>query len=302
MLGAVIGDMIGSPYEFINMYSRRGVKPFEHTLRGRCQFTDDTVLSMAVANALLNAHDLSDEQLLGDKIAENLQKYYKRYPLKKWGRNSCYGSGFAEWADKGDIHVCRSARSNGGAMRIVPVGWLYSSLEDTLRVAKIATERTHNSKEAIEGAQMIAAAVFMSRKGESKASIKHYAEQTFGYRILKGEEGLEQLRENSRKYRRKKIARFKLGEFINCDTKLSVEEALFAFLHTSNFKDCIRTAVAIGGDSDTIACMAGGIAEAFYGDVPADWKRRAKEILTDGHCKTEDIEMVMNFRKYICSL
>lgn len=91
MLGAVIGDMIGSPYEFINMYSRRKVKPFEHTLRGRCQFTDDTVLSMAVA------------------------------------------------------------------MRIVPVGWLYSSLEDTLRIAKIATERTHNSKEAIEGAQMIAA-------------------------------------------------------------------------------------------------------------------------------------------------
>lgn len=233
MLGAVIGDMIGSPYEFINMYSRRKVKPFEHTLRGRCQFTDDTVLSMAVA------------------------------------------------------------------MRIVPVGWLYSSLEDTLRIAKIATERTHNSKEAIEGAQMIAAAVFMSRKGESKAAIKCYAEQTFGYRILEGEEGLEQLRENSRKYRRKKIASLKLGEFINCDTKLSVEEALFAFLHTSNFKDCIRTAVAIGGDSDTIACMSGGIAEAFYGDVPADWKYKAAGVLADGHCKMEDIEMVMNFREYI---
>lgn len=298
----MIGDIIGSPYEFINMYSRRGVKPFEHTLRGRCQITDDTVLSMAVANALLNAHDLTDERLLGDKIAENLVKYYKRYPLKKWGRNSCYGSGFAKWADKGDIHVCRTAYSNGGAMRIVPVGWLYSSLEETLRIARIATERTHNSKEAIEGAQMIAAAVFMSRKGESKAAIKRYAEQTFGYRILEGEEGLEQLRENSRKYRRKKIASFKLGEFINCDTKLSVEEALFAFLHTSNFKDCIRTAVAIGGDSDTIACMSGGIAEAFYGDVPVDWKRRVKEILTDGHCKTEDVEMVMNFRKNICSL
>ena len=96
MLGAVIGDIVGSPYEFINMYSRRGVRAFEHTLRGRCQFTDDTVLSMAVANALIRFRDLTDEQLLGDKIAENLVKYYKRYPLKKWGRNSCHGSGFAQ--------------------------------------------------------------------------------------------------------------------------------------------------------------------------------------------------------------
>ena len=299
MLGAVIGDIVGSPYEFINMYSRRGVRPFEHTLRGRCQFTDDTVLSMAVANALIRHRDFKDEQLLGDKIAENLVKYYKRYPLKKWGRNSCYGSGFAQWADKGDIHVYRTARSNGGAMRIVPVGWLYSSLEETLRVARIATERTHNAKEAVEGAQMVAAAVFMSRKGESKAAIKRYAEQTFGYKVLEGEERLEQLREDSRKYRRKKIAGFKLGEFINCDTKLSVEEALFAFFNTTNFKDCIRTAVAIGGDSDTIACMSGGIAEAFYGDVPADWKYKAGGVLVDGHCRTEDINMVMNFKKYI---
>ena len=297
MLGAVVGDIIGSPYEFINMYSRRGVKPFEHTIRGRCQFTDDTVLSMAIADVLLSTCDLTDDQLLGDKIAENLVKYYKRYPLKKWGRNSCYGSGFAKWADKGDIHVCRTAYSNGGAMRIVPVGWLYSSLEETLRIARIATERTHNSKEAIEGAQMIAGAVFMSRKGESKAAIKRYAEQIFGYQIPEGEKGLEQLRENSRKYRQKKIASFELGEFINCDTKLSVEEALFAFFHTSNFKDCIRTAVAIGGDSDTISCMSGGIAEAFYGDVPADWKYKAGGVLAEGHCRAEDIEMVMNFRK-----
>ena len=104
MLGAVVGDIIGSPYEFVNMYSRRGVKPFERTIRGRCQFTDDIVLSMAVADVLLSACDLTDDQLLGNKIAENLVKYYKRYPLKKWGRNLCYGSGFAKWADKGDIH------------------------------------------------------------------------------------------------------------------------------------------------------------------------------------------------------
>lgn len=97
---------------------------------------------MAVASALISSRDLTDEQLLGDKIAENLVKYYKRYPLKKWGRNSCYGSGFAQWADKGDIHVRRTACSNGGAIRIVPVRWLYSSSEGTLWVAKIATEIT----------------------------------------------------------------------------------------------------------------------------------------------------------------
>lgn len=299
MLGAVIGDIVGSPYEFINMYSRCKIKPFQHTLRGRCQFTDDTVLSMAVANAMIHFRDITDSQLLGDKIADNLQKYYRRYPLKKWGRGSCYGSGFAKWADQGDIHICRTAYTNGGAMRIVPVGWLYSSLEETLRVAKIATERTHNSKEAIEGAQMVAAAVFMSRKGESKTAIKCFAEQTFGYEISEGEEGLEQLREKSRKYRRKKIASFKLGEFINCDTKISVEEALFAFFNTTSFKDCIRTAIAVGGDSDTIAWMSGGIAEAFYGDVPADWKYKAGGVLAEGHCETEDMEMVMNFKKYI---
>lgn len=300
MLGAVIGDIVGSPYEFLNAYSRKCIKPFEQTWRGKCRFTDDSVLSMAVANALLHSSRTESDDVLGDKIAGKLQEYYRKYPLKRLPPiNSCYGVGFAKWAERGDIHKKGKSWSNGGAMRIVPVGWLYSTLEETLRIAKIATERTHNSQEAIAGAQMIAAAVFLARQNQGKEKIRQYAEQTFGYTILKGESGLNKLRDANKKYRQKKIAQFKFGKLVKSDTKSSVEEALFAFLNTSNFEECIRMAIAIGGDSDTIACMAGGIAEAFYGEVPMDWKYRAGGVLASCNCREEDLDMVMNFKRYI---
>lgn len=298
MLGAVIGDIVGSPYEFVNEYARRKIKPFEPTIRGKCKFTDDTAMTLALANVLCKHPNTSDEERLGEKIAQSYIDYYNNYPLEVAGVSSCYGNGFARWAEAGDIHVKRKAMTNGGAMRISPVGWLYDTLEETKRVAKIATERTHDSKKAIEAAQMIAAAIYMVRRTKDKDIIKRYAERVYGYQILTGEDGLNVYREKSKKYRMEKISHFKLKEIINCDAKLSVEEALFAFLNTDNFKDCIVTAVAIGGDSDTIACMAGGIAEAYYG-IPGDWKEKAMKVLWECHCHSEDIEMIVTFDRYI---
>lgn len=227
-----------------------------------------------------------------DAVATKLQEYSRIYPGKR------YGGGFLKWAEQGDIRAVRKAKSNGGAMRATPIGWLYSSLPETLRVAKIATERTHNSREAIESAQMIAASVFLARRVKDKEVIRGYGEQKFGYTILRGRSGYEQLREESRRYRKERLRKLELKHLVNCGAKQSVEAALFAFLNTEDYEDCIRTAIAVGGDSDTIACMAGGIAEAFYGGVPVEWKYKAGGILAEWGCRPEDLDMVMNFGRY----
>lgn len=304
MLGAIIGDIVGSPYEVINIHSKREIKPFEGTIRGRCRFTDDSVLCMAVARALIQSGNEQDDMALGDAIASKLQEYPRIYPCKRTilPGISSYGGGFLKWVEQGDIRAVRKAKSNGGAMRAAPIGWLYSSLSETLRVAKIATERTHNSREAIESAQMIAAAVFLARRVKDKNIIRRYGERNFGYTILRGRSGYEQLREESQRYRKEKIRKLELKRFVNCGAKHSVETALFAFLNTEDYEDCIRTAIAVGGDSDTIACMAGGIAEAFYGGVPAEWKYRAGGILAECGCKPDDLDMVMNFERYAASI
>lgn len=292
MLGAIIGDVVGSPYEFLNIHSKREIKPFEDTVRGKCRFTDDSVLCMAVARALIQSQGEQDDTALGDAVATKLQEYSRIYPGKR------YGGGFLKWAEQGDIRAVRKAKSNGGAMRATPIGWLYSSLPETLRVAKIATERTHNSREAIESAQMIAASVFLARRVKDKEVIRGYGEQKFGYTILRGRSGYEQLREESRRYRKERFRKLELKRLVNCGAKQSVEAALFAFLNTGDYEDCIRTAIAVGGDSDTIACMAGGIAEAFYGGVPVEWKYKAGGILAEWGCRPEDLDMVMNFGRY----
>ncbi len=300
MLGAIIGDIIGSPYELININSKREIRPFENTARGRCRFTDDSALCMAVASALIHARDCRNEHELGDAVALKLQEYCKKYPCKRWfpPGMSCYGGGFLQWVEQGDIHALRKAKSNGGAMRAAPIGWLYSSLGDTLRVAKIATKRTHNSKEAIDSAQMIAAGIFLARRIKEKDVIRRYAEQVYGYTILRGRSGYDRLREESQKYRLDKLKKLSLMELIDCGAKNSVEAALFAFLTTKDYEDCIRTAIAIGGDSDTVACMAGGIAEAFYEGVPAEWRHKATRVLADCGCKPEDMDMVLDFGRY----
>lgn len=262
--------------------------------------TDDSVLSMAVARALTENRGRNDKEGLGDAVAESLQEYYRRYPLTKGigsMKHSCYGKGFTGWIERQDKKARRRATSNGGAMRIVPAGWLYPTLEETLWVAKLATERTHHSRRAVEAAQVTAASVFLARQGKGKQEICRYAEETYGYWIPEGEEALYRLQEENRSYRRRKRLRLQWEDLIQCDAKQTVERALFAFRHTVCFKDCIRTAVAIGGDSDTIACIAGGIAEAYYGEVPKDWRRAAEEVLYACGCFPEDIRLVMNFKK-----
>ena len=123
MLGAIIGDIVGSPYEIINIHSKREIKPFENTIRGKCQFTDDSVLCMAVASALIQFGDRKDEIALGDAVALNIQEYCRTYPCRRefLPMSSRYGSGFRKWVEQGDIRAFRKAKSNGGAMRAAPL-------------------------------------------------------------------------------------------------------------------------------------------------------------------------------------
>lgn len=228
MLGAIAGDVIGSVYE---------VRPTKRTdfplFRLESCATDDTVLTVAVAVALLR----------GDGYAAKFKEYYWNYP------NAGYGGSFRMWA--------RSAESapygswgNGSAMRVSPVGYAFETLEETLQAAAHSAVVTHNHPEGIKGAQATAAAVFLARTGRSKEEIRDYVRATFGYSF---KEPLDSIREWYR---------------FDVSCQGTVPPAITAFLESVDYEDAVRKAVSLGGDSDTLACITGGIAEAFYGGVP----------------------------------
>jgi ADP-ribosylglycohydrolase len=233
MLGAIAGDIIGSIYE------RNNIKTKDFPLFDRqCSFTDDTVLTVAVAEVILDGGDLQYSQYI-----EQFKSYFRRYPF------AGYGGTFRNWANSSNSEPYNSW-GNGSAMRVSPVGFAFNELDTVLTEAKRSAEITHNHPEGIKGAQATAAAIFLARTGNEKSAIKSYIQTTFGYDL---EPTLDEIRPN-----------YKFD--VSCQG--SVPQAIIAFLESQDYEDAIRNAISLGGDSDTIACIAGGIAQAYYGAVP----------------------------------
>lgn len=238
MTGAIAGDIIGSVYEFDN------IKTTDFPLfTNESDYTDDTIMTVAVADWLLNGGDL----------AKVMQRYGREYPYPTGG----YGGRFSGWLREKESQPYNSW-GNGSAMRVSVVGWMFDSLEKTLEVAKETAVVTHNHPEGIKGAQATAAAIYLARTGKSKQDIKLYIETTFSY-------DLGRTCDEIRPFYR-----------FNESCQGTVPEAIIAFLDSSDFENAIRLAVSLGGDSDTLACITGGIAEAFYG-IPEDIKLEVKK-------------------------
>mgnify|MGYP000848037263 FL=1 len=239
MYGAILGDMIGSPYEFDRGEKIKAFPLFIETSR----FTDDTVMTVAVADALLYAGIDAEEKKICTAVVSSMQHWGEKYP------NAGYGGKFREWL-KEKVPKPYGSFGNGSAMRVSPVGWLYDSIERTREVARWTAEVTHNHPEGIKGAESVASAIYLARTGESKETIQKYIEEEFGYNLTRT------LKEIRPAYR------------MDVTCQGSVPEAMIAFLESTDFEDAVRNAVSIGGDTDTTACIAGSIAEAYYGLTP----------------------------------
>lgn len=227
MKGAIIGDVIGSRLE------RSGAKAYDFTLlTPECHFTDDTVLTVAVADAILNQRD----------YGETIKAYALAYP------DAGYGGTFKKWM-RDELEEEYRSWGNGSAMRVSPVGWLFNDLESVLREAKASALPTHGHPEGVKGAQAIASAIFLARQGGGKEDIRKYIAETFGYNL------------------RRTIEDIRPDYVFDVSCQGSVPEAIIAFLDSSNLVDSIRLAVSLGGDTDTQAAMAGCISEAFYGPI-----------------------------------
>lgn len=230
MLGAIIGDIVGSPYEFNNIKTKTFPLFSDSSV-----FTDDTILTVATAECLMDYN-------------QNYSSYYRNYGKKY---PSSYGAMFLKWIhDKkmGPYNSC----GNGSAMRVGPIGFLCEGLEEAILEAKRSAEVTHNHPEGIKGAQATASAIWLARHGYNKNTIKEFISSVFHYKL---NYSLEDLRQ-----------KYKYNE----TSQGTVPQAIVAFLKSNCFKDAIRNAISIGGDSDTLACITGSIAEAFYGNIPDD--------------------------------
>ena len=240
MLGAILGDIIGSPYEF-----DLGDKTKDFPLFSRLsRFTDDTAMTLAVAQGFFDAGLDADDETIRQSIVRSMRELAKQYP------NAGYGGRFRWWLTAPDPRPYNSY-GNGSAMRVSSAAWLFHDLDGVLRAAKLSAEVTHNHPEGIKGAQATAAAIFLARTGHSKAEIRQYIEGAFGYNLSRT---CDEIRPAYRHVE-------------SCQE--TVPEAITAFLEGEDFEDVIRTAVSLGGDCDTLTAIAGSIAEGFYG-VPEE--------------------------------
>lgn len=229
MLGAIIGDICGSSYEFTP------IKSYDFELITEdSTFTDDTILSLAVADSLINNINLP----------QNLAKYAHKYPMRG------YGGMFFDWICTDNLEPYNSF-GNGSAMRVSSVGFLAKSEEEVMRLAKWSAEATHNHPEGIKGAQAVALAIYLARTGSSKEDIKQTIESKFNYDLSRSLKDIE------------------IDYFFKVTCQGSVPEAIIAFLESEDFESAIRNAIWLKGDADTQACMAGAIAQAFYKDIPS---------------------------------
>ena len=230
MLGAIAGDIIGSVHEF------RQEKTVDFPLFAEgSRFTDDTVLTIAVAECLLTDVPYVDK----------FHEYTREYP------DRCYGLRFWRWVESG-FREPYNSWGNGAAMRVSPVGFARPTLEEVLHEAKRSAEVTHDHPEGVRGAQATAASVFLARQGESKSRIRQFIQAEFGYDLNRTVEDIRPT--------------YSFNE--SCQG--TVPEAIIAFLDSSDYEETVRLAISLGGDADTLACIAGGIAEPFYGGVPED--------------------------------
>ena len=228
ILGAIAGDVIGSVYEFNN--TRTTDFPL---FKRETTFTDDTVMTIAIADAILHNKDFS----------QTILDYGKRYP------NRGYGTSFFKWLAHDTPAPPYNSWGNGSAMRVSAVGFAYNDLDTVLKKAEKTAVVTHNHPEGIKGAQATAAAIFLARTGKNKAEIKAYIEQKFGYDL---DFTLDEIRPT-----------FPFDE--SCQG--TVPQSIVAFLESTDYDSAIRLAISLGGDSDTIACITGGIAIAFYKEM-----------------------------------
>ena len=249
MLGAFIGDICGSVYEFDNERKPEKVELFK---KG-CFPTDDSVMTAAIARALMDSWGDSD-QVIRQTIVDAMHYYGHLFP------RAGYGGRFSRWLANCDRKPYNSW-GNGSGMRVSPAGWMYDTLEDTLHAAKLTAEVTHNHPEGVKGAQAVAAAIFLARTGRSKQEICRFVEENF-YAL---DFTLDEIR-----------SAYAFDE--SCQG--SCPQAIEAFLEGESFADVIVRSISIGGDSDTIAAMAGAIAEAYYG-IPEEWQRQAFDVLQD---------------------
>lgn len=228
MIGAIAGDIIGSVYE------SHCLKTTEFAIfTANSTFTDDTVLTIAVADCILNGKD----------YATTFKQYARKYPY------AGFGGMFFKWAKSDSLEPYNSF-GNGSAMRVSPVGFAFDTTEEVLAEAKRSAEVTHNHPEGIKGAQAIAVAIFLARKKESKSKIREFIEKNFGYNL---HQTLEEIRPHY---------------YFDETCQGSVPQAIIAFLESDSFEDAVRKAVSLGGDSDTLGCMTGGIAQAYYKTIP----------------------------------
>jgi len=255
MIGAIAGDIIGSRFEFFNTKSTE----FSFFAKSS-KFTDDTVLTVAVADAILNDHDFT----------ENLQKF---------GRNHLYcgfGGMFLKWVESDNPQPYNSW-GNGSGMRVSAVGWLFDDPTQILRKAKQTAEVTHNHPQGIIGAQAIAYAIYLARNQVSKSQIKQTLEEKFGYDLSRK---LDEIRPTYKFY-------------VSCQR--SVPESIIAFLESEDFESAIRLGISLGGDSDTIACMAGAIAEAYYQEISPSILKEVRDRLSP-----DLLEVVHQFQEVCC--
>jgi ADP-ribosylglycohydrolase len=242
IIGAIAGDIIGSIYEFNN------IKTTDFPLfSDGCCATDDSIMTLATMDVLTNKGEYT----------KTYQRYGRKYPDPDYGG---YGGNFDEW-----IHATQpcpyNSWGNGSAMRVSPVGWAFDTLEQTIEEAKNSAKVTHNHQEGIKGAQATASAIYLARNGKTKDEIKKYIVDTFGYDLDR------------------KIDKIRPIYHFDVSCQGSVPEAIIAFLESKDFENAVRLAVSIGGDSDTIACITGGIAESYYQKIPDNIIENVLEIL-----------------------
>ena len=245
MLGAILGDIIGSPYEF-----DRGNKTKDFPLFSKeSTFTDDTVMTLAVGTAFLDASPKATDDRVLQILAARMRQFGKMYP------HAGYGFRFSIWLRSGNPQPYNSY-GNGSAMRVSSVAWLYDDMDAVRHAARLSAEVTHTHPEGIKGAEATAAAIFLARTGSSKAQIRAYIEEQFGYDLSRT---CDQIRPT-------------YCHVESCQE--TVPEAIISFLEGENFEDVIRTAVSLGGDTDTLAAIAGSIAEGYYG-IPEALRQEA---------------------------
>lgn len=239
MLGAIAGDIIGSIYE------PRPIKTKDFPLFGPdCRFTDDTVLTVAVAHAILS----------GRPYQESIREIGRRYP------RAGYGGSLIAWLHA-DTPQPYNSWGNGAAMRVSPIGWAFDTQDRVLREAEKAAAVSHNHPEGIKGAQTTALAVFWARTGRNKKDIREGIARRFGYDTQRTVDSI----------------RPTYSFDVSCQG--TVPEAIISFLDSDSYEDAVRNAISLGGDSDTLGCITGGIAEAFYGEIPAEIEAQVRQLL-----------------------